>query len=198
MTTIADAAAFLNREYGLSGMKLQKILYYAQALALTQGGKALFPEDFQAWRHGPVNREVWQGTLGTGDLTTAEQELLRAAWGKYGHLDAYELSDLTHADAPWRETREDLPDDMNCDRVISQKAMENFYLARELVKRADGTWEHAATSEEAWKVAKVQLVLQKRQHGQLTGEARERFIARQVVATQRLEGITVNLSEWHG
>lgn len=204
MTTIANAAAFLMQEYGISGVKLQKILYYAQARALTNAATPLFAEEFEAWRLGPVNREVWQGEFVelTPDpqarLTAQEQDLLRATWKVYGHLSPQQLSDLSHADAPWQEARDGLMPAANSDRIISQQAMENFYLARELTQMPDGTWEHVLASPEVWKAAKLRLAVQKRKHGRLTGEARERFIARQVVATQRLEGITVNLSEWHG
>lgn len=196
MTTLADAAAFLTQEYGLSGMKLQKILYYAQALALTQEGEALFPEDFEAWQLGPVNRALWKAGGALGEpvpVHTEAQGLLRAAWDKYGHLDVYELSDLTHADAPWQMARAGLPLEANSDHVIYKKIMENFYLCRELVQREDGQWEHRAPHEADWKQAKLRLLLKRKARGRLTGEARGQFLREQVVATQRLEGITVNL-----
>lgn len=200
MITIADAAAFLAVEYNLSGMKLQKILYYAQGAALAERGTPLFPEDFQAWRHGPVNREVWEGNLKPDGLPLLPEdvEVLQATWEKYGHLEAYELSALTHADAPWRNTRGNLPDWANSDRVIHKQVIQNFYLRRHLRQRPDGGWEHAPTLEQEWQVAKMQLVLRKRQQERLNGRGQMQFIEQQVIATQRLEGIVVTLNELHG
>ncbi|MDM3846430.1 MAG: DUF4065 domain-containing protein [Aphanizomenon gracile PMC649.10] len=41
-----------------SPMKLQKLCYYAQGYALAEE-KELFPEDFQAWQHGPVIYDLY-------------------------------------------------------------------------------------------------------------------------------------------
>lgn len=199
MTTIANAAAFLQREYGVSGMKLQKILYYAQAAALAQRGEALFPEEFQAWRHGPVNREVWEGNVAPAPLPTEDAALLQAVWEKYGHLTALQLSDLSHADAPWKDVRGNLPEAANCERVIPQREMQAFYLGRQLVQRENGTWEHVIPAEQDRMHAKLNLILTQRQRrGRLTGQAQREFIQAQVVATQRLEGIAVEFPPLHG
>ena len=54
-----DTADFLLiecRERGdiLTNLKLQKLLYYAQAWYLVLLNKPLFAEDFQAWAHGHI------------------------------------------------------------------------------------------------------------------------------------------------
>jgi uncharacterized phage-associated protein len=46
-------------EVGLNVLKLQKLLYYVQAWHLAFFGKPLFEGHFQAWVHGPVNREIY-------------------------------------------------------------------------------------------------------------------------------------------
>ena len=38
----------------ITNMKLQKLMYYAQAWHLAVIGDELFSDDFQAWIHGPV------------------------------------------------------------------------------------------------------------------------------------------------
>lgn len=38
----------------ISNLKLQKLVYYAQAWYLGIYGTSLFEEDFEAWVHGPV------------------------------------------------------------------------------------------------------------------------------------------------
>src|ERR1700735_3635265 len=59
MVTPAQVADYLlatSRQRGepLSNLKLQKLIYYAQAWHLALYNKPLFNEDFEAWIHGPV------------------------------------------------------------------------------------------------------------------------------------------------
>lgn len=37
---------------GISNLKLQKLLYYAQGIYLAMEGKSLFPERIEAWTYG--------------------------------------------------------------------------------------------------------------------------------------------------
>ena len=52
----------VDRESGstITPLKLQKILYYAQGYYLAMYDEALFPEDFQAWAHGPANEQIYE------------------------------------------------------------------------------------------------------------------------------------------
>ena len=43
----------------MTTMKLQKLAFYSQAESLARRGHPLFDEDFQAWRGGPVCRELY-------------------------------------------------------------------------------------------------------------------------------------------
>lgn len=54
--SVSDYLLVENRERGenLTNLKLQKLLYYAQAWHLALRNAPLFDEDFQAWVHGPV------------------------------------------------------------------------------------------------------------------------------------------------
>lgn len=44
---------------GITHLKLQKLLYYAQGVFLAITGKRLFKEPIEAWQHGPVVAEVY-------------------------------------------------------------------------------------------------------------------------------------------
>ena len=59
---IADYFVRLANETGdyISNLKLQKLVYYAQAWYLAISDEALFEEDFEAWVHGPVIPELYQ------------------------------------------------------------------------------------------------------------------------------------------
>src|SRR5688572_8488221 len=49
----------------ISHLKLQKLLYYAQAWALVLLDQPLFAENFQAWVHGPVLPSVYRKYQGS-------------------------------------------------------------------------------------------------------------------------------------
>jgi uncharacterized phage-associated protein len=57
---LAKAAAEEEGNELISNLKLQKLLYYAQGVHLALHDVALFPEEIQAWMHGPVVPEVYQ------------------------------------------------------------------------------------------------------------------------------------------
>ena len=44
----------------MSQLRLQKLLYYAQAWHLALTGRPLIDEDIQAWRHGPAVPSVYR------------------------------------------------------------------------------------------------------------------------------------------
>ena len=46
------------KDYGISNLKLQKILYLIQAYSLIHTKKPCFSEDIEAWDFGPVVPEV--------------------------------------------------------------------------------------------------------------------------------------------
>jgi len=56
VSKIANYFIYVANETGsyLSNLKLQKLLYYAQAWHLALYGISLFDEEFEAWIHGPV------------------------------------------------------------------------------------------------------------------------------------------------
>lgn len=107
----------------LSPMKLQKLMYFAQAWHLKVLEEPLLDDHFARWQHGPVipsiyhefkafrwspiTRQATTLSVGTnGDFATnipmipAEDRntwsLIEAIIKKYGHLSATELSNLTH------------------------------------------------------------------------------------------------------
>ena len=58
---IADYILFKTQNTGdfLTNLKLQKLLYYAQAWYLANYQKPLFDEPIEAWVHGPVVVQVY-------------------------------------------------------------------------------------------------------------------------------------------
>ncbi len=94
-------------------MKLQKLLYYAQAYALGMTGQPLFDDEIQAWQHGPVvpiayraySRYERAPILDVEETAIPEEEapMIRSLIIDKGRLSASELRNMTHDEAPWRE-----------------------------------------------------------------------------------------------
>lgn len=135
------AAAFVAAVDDLTAMKLEKLVYFAQATHLARYGTPLFEDEIQAWRDGPVVRRLYNQHTGmrgvdewaSGDparLTATGQAVVDTVVRRYGDLGAEELSDITHRQAPWRLTRGDLPPEANSERPIPIELMRDFYTAQ--------------------------------------------------------------------
>jgi uncharacterized phage-associated protein len=119
MITILDAARYLIfLSYGkyknsLTPLKLQKILYLAQGWSYVWDNVAIFPEEFSAWKYGPVNEKVYETFKQYGKSEIPEYEgiseisdiniadTLEAVWLEFGKMTAYDLVELTHMQSPW-------------------------------------------------------------------------------------------------
>ncbi len=99
---------------GITNLKLQKILYFAQAYFLTsQMKKALFSEKIEAWKYGPVIPSVYHEFKSNGNkpivetydlnIDSDDEELLNEVWGIFGQYSAGHLVDMTHSHKPWKE-----------------------------------------------------------------------------------------------
>ena len=139
---VADYFIWLANETGsfISNLKLQKLVYYAQAWHLALHENPLFQEDFEAWVHGPVIPTLyqkykvfgWQPILEDAkpELPEEIREFLNEVAQEYFACDAYELEQMTHAEAPWNRAREDLPPDAPSNAVIEKEWMKEYYGSR--------------------------------------------------------------------
>lgn len=123
----------------ISHLKLQKIIYYAQAWSLTLLNKPLFDEDIEAWTHGPVIPSVykrfresrWEALSVPASCPDIIEEniesLLKEISSVYGKFNAKHLENLTHRDGPWSDTRGDLPPEKASSRPIPKELMQEYY-----------------------------------------------------------------------
>jgi uncharacterized phage-associated protein len=109
----------------LTNLRLQKLLYYAQAWSLVLRESELFPEEIEAWRWGPVVPDVYHKLpdgrgasqippdmfVDAPDLPSEDAELVRSVWEAYNQYSALKLSRMTHEETPWLHAWGDRPKD---------------------------------------------------------------------------------------
>lgn len=95
-------------------LKLQKLVFYGYGATCARG---IEPAriTFQAWKHGPVNVDVWQAHKQYGadpipspiDLFNGYSAevvaVLDDVLDVYGRLSSWQIRCETHTEAPWRE-----------------------------------------------------------------------------------------------
>ena len=145
MTTALDVAKyfiFKANQVGsfLSNLKLQKLVYYAQAWYLANYKKPLFAEKFEAWIHGPVQPELYSEFKSfrwlpidldveeipasiTKDIADFLDEVVEA----YFKYDGLDLEIMTHNELPWIEARKGISPDKSSKEIISEETMQTFY-----------------------------------------------------------------------
>lgn len=149
MVSAHDVAAYILEKRGpMSAMKLQKLVYYAQAWHLVWDEQPLFEEEIQAWANGPVVYELFDAHRGKytvsapwkrGDarrLDKAQIGTVDAVLNTYADLTGRQLSVLTHDEQPWRRARAGLSPTAPSQRAIALDDMADFYTALDLSEEA--------------------------------------------------------------
>ncbi|WP_454785477.1 Panacea domain-containing protein [Legionella sp. WA2024007413] len=141
MANVFDVAKYILEQTGsLTTMKLQKLVYYSQAWHATWDDKRLFPERIEAWINGPICPSLFfpfQGRFeiskidiedgNSTNLTKDEKESIDSVIHYYGDKNSQWLSDLTHAEEPWRKAREGLAPNERGNQEITIGSMTNYY-----------------------------------------------------------------------
>lgn len=141
MVSVFDVAAYILKKRGtMSAIKLQKLVYYAQAWSLVWDDVPLFREKIKAWANGPVVPQLYHAHKGRFDvrardlaqgnadtLTKEQQATVDAVLDYYGDKSSQWLSDLTHREAPWIKARSGLPPDERGMSEISRADMAEYY-----------------------------------------------------------------------
>lgn len=129
---------FLNKK-PMTHKKLQRLCYFAQALHLGQYDKPLVQNQFQAWIHGPVSPDLylkykqwgWNLIDRKSKTITFENsetpEFLDAIYDKYKDHTDMELSNITKSHRPWKNARNNVPEDHYCANPISWNDMREYY-----------------------------------------------------------------------
>lgn len=109
---------------GISPLKMQKLLYFAQGIYLALNDSPLFSDNIEAWQHGPVVNSVYQEYKHCGnhfiapsfsktdetivssiENTPSVIESLELTYANFAIYTAWQLRNMTHEkDSPWNIT----------------------------------------------------------------------------------------------
>jgi uncharacterized phage-associated protein len=139
MSSVHDVAQYIvQRLKPISAMRLQKLVYYAQAWSLVWEEKPLFRATIEAWANGPVVPVLYNVHRGqfiisswpfgdTVNLDQKQKKTIDAVIRFYGRKTAQALSDLTHREKPWREARRGLSEGDRGSNEISLASIHEYY-----------------------------------------------------------------------
>ena len=124
----------------ITPLALQKALYYIQGFHFAFYRTFLFPEDCQAWTHGPVYRDIYfryrdyrfdpiekTTTFDTSVFSAGEKAICDSVINNICCYSGKILERFTHNEAPWLTTRGDLPDSAPSDRIIEKSVIGAYF-----------------------------------------------------------------------
>ena len=117
----------------ITNLKMQKLLYYAQAWYLVNFSKALFKDPIMAWRFGPIVESVYHdfkkfkyspikcenAEKAVETIPVDKKQYLDEYYKIYISYSAFDLTQMSHNEGPWRDTPQS--------KEISIKTIQNFY-----------------------------------------------------------------------
>ncbi|HAT1764870.1 DUF4065 domain-containing protein [Legionella pneumophila serogroup 1] len=140
MANVFDVAKYILSKTGdLTTMKLQKLVYYSLAWHATWEDEKLFPEPIEAWINGPICPALFfmhKGKFSVSDidingniskLSENQKESIDIVLDYYGDKTSQWLSDLTHAEDPWKQARVGLSPTQRGNNEITLGSMVEYY-----------------------------------------------------------------------
>lgn len=154
MDSIVDIAKYLIDRYKMVSkeddiideMKLHKLLYFAQRESFAINNEPLFLGKFEGWKYGPVSRDVrtYYKDLKSGilietkEISETSKYIINNIVEEYGAMAAWKLSDLSHKEKSWLNSREGLSEGENGDIELK---LEDIKLDSEKVRPYDYMWD---------------------------------------------------------
>jgi uncharacterized phage-associated protein len=134
----------------MSHLKLQKLLYYVQAMHLAYFKRPVIDDDFEAWVHGPVSRKIFNSLRDhsllhqelqyvhnsdeilpdlflKNNLLPDQIDIIDEVLDEYGKLSALKLESLTHSESPWIAARKGYGPADRCTNIIRKDVMMEYY-----------------------------------------------------------------------
>lgn len=127
----------------VTNLSLQKMLYYAKAVFFVKYGLELFPEQCEAWIHGPVYPVIYnkykkynKNFLPDCDaqmdyqslLDERERQVIQYISESMGVYSGWVLRELTHREQPWKDAREGLENDVPSRNLIPDENINAYFV----------------------------------------------------------------------
>lgn len=123
----------------ISNLKLQKLLYYVQGECLADPNiqSPCFKEPIEAWKHGPVVRDVYENystymgeKIPSNDppkaiINASYKKVIDRVLDRYQDTDPWELVNKTHQEAPWSKIYQE---DQN--NIISLESIRDYFSSK--------------------------------------------------------------------
>ena len=151
MERVVDVAQYIYDEYKrqsgetIDEMKLHKLLYFVQRESIALTNEPMFPEQFEGWKYGPVCKEVRASFDVDGmNVTDIRKISLENAYIakniilQYGALASWKLSEISHNELSWKNSRRGLQPSENGNAIIS---VEDIRKDAEKVRPYDSVWD---------------------------------------------------------
>lgn len=141
------------KAYGVSNLKLQKLLYFTQAYFLIKTGDICFSDRIEAWDLGPVvpvayreyklfgsgniptithviekdSENIWNSkviSFADSTILASDKELIDSVVDKFSEYSASDLVGLTHRQQPWIDAYSP-----HRNNEITREAIEDYFNA---------------------------------------------------------------------
>lgn len=126
---------------GLTHLKLQKLLYFAQGVHLAYLDKPLFDDPIEAWSYGPVVKAVYdqyqkfkrepikieitkqiEKLITQISMDSETYKVLEFVYDNFAIYTAWKLVEMAHADGtPWLKAKE------NNEKIINQDDIKKYF-----------------------------------------------------------------------
>lgn len=126
---------------GITHLKLQKLLYYAQGVFLAITGKRLFKEQIEAWQHGPVVAKVYdeykkfgrdnilievdanvEDVIRNIEGNVEVSNILNMVYDNFAIYTAWQLREMSHVkNGPWDKAMS------KNEKIIDLNEIKNFF-----------------------------------------------------------------------
>lgn len=125
-------------------LALQKLLYFSQGICFAVKGSEMFPDDCEAWVHGPVYQRVYElfrdfgynpieddrfvlFSLAEDGLSDEKKTILDIVINSFGMYSGKVLEKITHNEEPWITARCNYEIDEPSQETISKENIREYF-----------------------------------------------------------------------
>lgn len=134
------AKYIISKNYDVTSLSMQKLLYYIQGFSFAFNGEFVFEEEMEAWTHGPVFRKIYDiykvfgynelPSIGNMDVSIFSEKEMQVIDGVIEAFSLYSplaLKMMTHNESPWIKARRGKKNNESSDARINKKDIKEYF-----------------------------------------------------------------------